>query len=87
MDTFDLVLLWVITAAAFAVVPMRVKLAEKQGSPQSLGWTVQELVFPVLLLVALILYMTGIADVVFPAVAIGLLEEIICSVIRRRNKK
>mgnify|MGYP007101930779 CR=1 FL=1 len=87
VDTFELALLWAVTAAAFLLVPMRAALAKKQGKPLPLGWTLQGLIFPVLLLVSLVLYLAGVADVILPAVAVGLLEELILGAVRRRRSK
>lgn len=86
MNPFDVVLLWILVVLAFAVAVMRILLAKKQGKPLSLGWRIQEFLFPVLLLAALVLYQTGTADIVFPAVMLGLLEEIICMVLRRKQR-
>lgn len=82
----DKLLLWILMVLSFAVAVLRVLLAKKQGQPNSLLWSVQEFVFPVLLLVGLVLYQSGIKDVVFELVMIGLVEEIVCIFLRKRRK-
>lgn len=86
MNPLEVVLLWILVVLAFMAAILRIRLAAKQGSPQSLGWKIQEFIFPVLLLAAMVLYQTGTADIVFPAVMLGLLEEIVCVILRRRQR-
>lgn len=87
MNDFDVVLLWILAALGLLNALLRIFLAKKQGNPLSLFWTLALFVFPLLLGVALVLYQTGTADVVFSLVMIGLLEEIICIFLRRKNRK
>lgn len=87
MNDFDVILLWILAALGLLNALLRIFLAKKQGNPLSLFWTLELFVFPLLLGVALVLYQTGTADVVFPLVMIGLLEEIICIFLRRKNRK
>lgn len=87
MNPLDVVLLWILVVLAFAAAILRIRLADKQGNPQSMGWKIQEFIFPALLLAAMVLYQTGTADIVFPAVMLGLLEEIVCVILRRRQRQ
>ena len=86
MDRTDGIILWALTALAFLAVVLRVLLAKKQGTPLSGFWLTQSFVFPVLLLVTSILFQTG-TDIVFPAVLIGVIEELVLGAIRRRKQK
>ena len=86
MDRTDGIILWVLTALAFLTVVLRVLLAKKQEKPLSVFWLVQSFVFPVILLVTSILFQTG-TDIVFPAILIGVIEELILGTIRRRKQK
>lgn len=87
MNTLDLALLWVLTALALLNAVMRILLARKKGKNLSAFWCVELFIFPALLGGSLVLYMTGTADVIFPAVALGLLEEIVCIFLRRKQQK
>lgn len=87
MNPVDVILLWLLVVLAFAAAIMRILLAHKQGTPQCLGWKIQEFIFPVLLLTAMVLYQTGTADIIFPAVMLGLVEEIVCSILRRKRRE
>jgi hypothetical protein len=82
----DLTLLWILVVLSFAAAGLRVQLAKKQGHPYGPLWTLQGLVFPVLLLLALGLYVTGTADLVFQLVMVGLAEELVCLPIRRKSQ-
>lgn len=84
MNEFDVVLLWILTALALANAVMRILLSKRKGTPLSAFWCVELFIFPALLGGSLALYMTGTANVVFQAVALGLLEEIVCIFLRRR---
>lgn len=83
----DYILVWIITLLSFAAASLRVLLAKKQGRPNTLFWTVQGFVFPILMLLGLVLYGTGTKDILFPAVMLGLLEEIVFGIFRRRTQK
>jgi len=87
MDRTDGIILWALTALAFLAAALRLLLAKKQGSPLPRFWQIQSFVFPVILLVTAILYQTGAADIVFPAVLIGVAEELILGAVRRRKLK
>ena len=87
MNDIDVVLLWILVVLAFAAAVLRILLAKKQGRPNNLFWSVQEFIFPVLLLVGLVLYQTGTKDVVFQLVMVGLVEEILRVILRRRRQK
>lgn len=82
----DRTLLAVIVILLFVSSVLRVRLADKKGRPLSLGWRVQTFVFPVMLLLALALFMAG-TDVVFQLVMLGLLEELVCWAVRRKQRK
>ncbi len=87
MNPSDLTLLWLLTALALAAAILRILLARKKGQPQRLFWAIQELIFPGLLLLSLVLWQAAGTDLVFPAVMLGLLEEIVCIFLRRRQSK
>ncbi len=82
----DRTLLAVIVILLFVSSVLRVRLADKKGRPLSFGWRVQTFVFPVMLLLALALFMAG-TDVVFQLVMLGLLEELVCWAVRRKQRK
>lgn len=84
MDKADLILLGLLTALSFAAAALRILLAQKQGSPLPLVWRIQSFVFPAALLLALVLFLFGIEGPVLPLVGLGLLEEIVCGVVRRK---
>ena len=84
MNEFDVVLLWILTALALVNTIMRILLSKRNGTPLSAFWCVELFVFPALLGIALLLYQTGTTNIVFEAVALGLLEEIVCIFLRRR---
>ena len=65
---------------------LQILLAEKKKQPRSLGWKLQAFVFPAMLLVGLVLYTQG-KDYIFPLVMLGLVEELVCWGIRRKQKK
>ncbi len=87
VETYDLVMLWIIAAGALAAAWMRRKLAEKQGRPYPPFWAAQSLLLPLGLVVALVLYMTGIADIILPAIVVLLAQELIFGLIRRKTEK
>jgi hypothetical protein len=82
----DEMLLLLLVVLCLVAVGLRVLLAKKQGRPVSVFWTGQELVFPVLLLAALVLLKKG-QDVVFELVMLGLVEELVFSFLRLRARK
>jgi hypothetical protein len=83
---YDQTLLGILLILSLVAAVLRVRLAKKQGRPNSAFWTVQEFVFPVLLLVALVLLEHG-KDIVFGLVMLGLLEELVCVFLRHRAQK
>lgn len=87
MNALDIILLWLLAALGLLNALLRIFLAKKQGSPLSLLWKCELFIFPALLIAALALYQFGIADVIFPLVMLGLLEEIVCIFLRRRNQR
>lgn len=87
MDRADSIWLWILTALAFLAAALRLLLAKKQGAPMSGFRLAQSFVFPVILLAAAILFQTGTADIVFPAVLIGIAEELILGAVRKRKEK
>ena len=87
MDRTDGIILWALTALAFLAAALRLLLAKKRGSPLPRFWRIQSFVFPVILLAAAILFQTGTADIVFPAVLIGIAEERILGAVRRGEAK
>lgn len=87
MNAFDIILLWLLAALGLGNAFLRIALSKKQGAPLSRFWTCELFIFPLLIMIALVLYQTGTADVVFPLVMLGLLEEIVCIFLRRRKRK
>lgn len=87
MKTTDIILLGLLAALAFAAAILRLRLASKQGRPLTFVWKIQGFVFPILLLVVLILYQTKTVDIVFPAVMLGLVEEVVCIWLRRKSQR
>ena len=87
MDRTDGIILWALTALAFLAAALRRLLVKKQGKPLPAFWRIQSFVFPVILLVTAVLFQTGAADIVFPAVLIGVAEELILGAVRRRKLK
>jgi hypothetical protein len=83
----DITLLWILLVLSFLAAALRVRLAKAQGHPYRLPWSLQCFLFPVLLLAALVLYLSGIADLVFQLVMLGILEEIVCIPLRRKAQK
>ena len=87
MDRTDGIILWVLTALAFLAAALRLLLAKKQGTPLTGFWRAQSFVLPVILLVTAVLFQTGAADIVFPAILIGIAEELILGAVRKRRQK
>ena len=87
MNTFDIILLWLLAALGLVNAFLRIALSKKQGAPLSRFWMCELFIFPLLIITALVLYQTGTADMVFPLVMLGLLEEIVCIFLRRRNQR
>ena len=87
MNEFDIILLWVLTGLALLNAVMRILLARRKGAPLSAFWCAELFIFPALLGISLVLYMTETADVIFPAVAFGLLEELLSIFLRRKQQK
>lgn len=86
MNTFEIVLLWLLAALGLVNAFLRIALSKKQGAPLSPFWKCELFIFPLLLIIAMVLYQTKAADVVFPLVMLGLLEEIVCIFLRRRKR-
>ena len=86
MDLYDKLLLGALLVLGFLEAVMRIRLAKKQNKPLALGWKIQGFVFPAVIALAILLYFLGI-DVLFPAVLVGLGQELICGLIRKRREK
>ena len=86
MDMQDFYLLCVLEVLLVAASVLQILLAEKKQQPRSLGWKLQAFVFPAMLLVGLVLYTQG-RDYVFQLVMLGLVEELVCWGIRRKQGK
>ena len=82
----DFYLMCVLEVLLLVASVLQILLAEKKKQPRSLGWKVQAFVFPAMLLVGLVLYTRG-RDYIFPLVMLGLVEELVCWGIRRKQKK
>ncbi len=82
----DLTLLWLLEGLLLLAAVLQLVLARKRGQTLSFGAQVQPFLFPAILLAALVLFQTGTKDVVFPAVMLGLAEELAAWLIRRRKK-
>ena len=65
---------------------LKIKLAEKKGEPYSLGSKLQLFVFPVLMLLAVFLYRLGHKGAVVVLIFVGIIEEAICWMIRKKRK-
>ena len=81
----DFYLMCVLEILLLVASVLQILLAEKKKQPRSLGWKVQAFVFPAMLLVGLVLYTRG-RDYIFPLVMLGLVEELVCWGIRRKQK-
>jgi len=82
----DLVLLGILTAAAFLAAVLRFRLRAAQGSPLKGFWRFQNFLFPLLLLLAaLALYLARLENLVLPVVVIGLLVGLLFSILRRKH--
>ena len=86
MDMADALMLGAMVVLGFATAVMRIRLGEKQNKPLRTFWKVQSFLFPVIILLALGLFLLGI-DMLFPAVLIALAEELICGYFRRREEQ
>lgn len=85
MDMQDFYLMCVLEVLLLAASVLQLLLAEKKQQPRSLGWKLQAFVFPAVLLAGLILYWQG-RDYIFQLVMLGLVEELVCWGIRRKQK-
>lgn len=81
----DVGLLGILTAGLLLTAVLRILLAEKKKQPLGLGWKLQTFVFPVLMGLALVLWGLG-RDHVFSLVVLGLVQELVCWLVRRRRK-
>ncbi len=81
----DLVLLYILTGLLFLAAVLKLGLAKKKNEDLSALWKVQRFIFPVGMLVVLILFQTGIADWVIPGVFLGVLEEFVFRIIRKKR--
>lgn len=87
MSTLDYLMLCVIVVLLFVAAVMKIKLAEMKKQPYTTPWKIQIFVFPVLMLVVLILLWTGVRDWVIQCIFLGIIEEFICGVIRKKTAK
>ena len=85
MSTSDFVLLCIVVVLLFVSAVLKIILAEKKGEPYSLGWKIQVFVFPVMLLLVLILLWAGIKNWVLPGIFLGIIEEFICHLLRKKR--
>lgn len=81
----DLVLLYILTGLLFLAAILKLWLAKKKNEDLSALWKVQRFIFPVGMLVVLILFQTGVADLVIPGVFLGILEEFVFRLIRKKR--
>lgn len=84
MGNNDILLMWLLEAMLIFAAVLQLLLERRKGNPLSLFWVLQAFFFPILLLVALLLFMTG-RDYVFQLVTVGLVQEIIFRILRRKN--
>lgn len=82
----DYILLWILEFLLLAASVMQILLERKRGKIMSLGWKFQCFLFPLILLIGLLLFQSG-RDYIFPIVMLGLTEEIICRIIKRKKQK
>ena len=83
----DDVLSWILGALLVLAAVLQISLARKKGEPLSLGWSIQAFIFPAIWLGALGAYYFGLGDYLFPAVMLGLVEELICWAVKRKLRK
>ena len=83
----DSMLLLTLTALLFLAAILKIQLKKKQGKPYSAGWTVQLFVFPLLCLMAWAAFRMGRENLVIPTIFLGIGEELLCWVIRKRQEK
>lgn len=81
----DVILLWILEILLLIASALQLLLAKKRGQSLSLGWKIQSFAFAVILLAALLVFQSGHGDYIFPAVMLGLLEELICWAFKRRK--
>ena len=87
MDTFEWTAWGVLVALGLLAALLRPLLAKKQGHPLSLFWVLQGYLFPGLMLLSGVLLLAGTADLMLPALALGIAEELIFSFFRNRRSK
>lgn len=79
--------LFVMTILLYFSAVMKIKLGEVKNQPYTTGWKVQLFLFPGIMTVALVLLYFSIADLVLPAVFLGIIEEFVCWCIRKKQSK
>lgn len=78
---------WLLGVLLLIAAVLQICLEKKRGQPLSLGWSIQAFVFPVIWIIALLVYEFGLGDYLFPAVMLGLVEELICWAVKRKKRK
>ena len=81
----DEILIAAIGALLLLGAILKLQLQKKKASPWPLVYRIQVMVFPMLYLMAVILYLLNIIDLIVPAVVIGILEEIFFWCLRKRQ--
>ena len=83
MENNDILLMWLLEAMLIVAAVLQLLLEKRKGNPLTPFWILQAFFFPVLLLMALVLFMTG-RDYVFQIVMVGLVQEILFRILRRK---
>ena len=81
----DMVLMWGIAVLLPVTAWMRCSLAAKKGMPLTPGAKLQTWLFPAAYLIAVLLLQFGVADILIPVLLLGVLEELLFSMARRRR--
>ena len=85
VDTFEWVLLGILVVLGLLASVLRPILAKRQSRPMGVGWVIQGFLFPWLMIAAAIAFLAGGPDLIFPAVILGLLQELIFGFFRKRK--
>lgn len=86
MGNEDILLMWLLEVMLIVAALLQILLDRRKGTPMTPFWMLQAFFFPVLLMVALILFMKG-RDHVFALVMVGLAQEILFRILRHRKNK
>lgn len=85
MNDSNVILLLILAVLLLVAAILKIKLAEKKQSPYSTFWKIQLFVFPVCILLALGLYFTAMKNWVIFLIFFGIVEEMVCWAIRKKQ--